>query len=281
MAYDFFNTSNTAFGSRLTGAFLNLNKLADDAEIMCKEVFDRWDSYMGFIGRNYLVPRPTDPANPVRANELYELLGDLYLHIQKLEYKNGKLNVIINKFTPRNNRISKLSLSTSDKEGYIFYKESVSNQNPVGTLKRYANMSEGIGTFLFQYRVGNNNIVNLVGDLSEARLLPFDFSQYSSISSYDVLKSYPIEDMYKRFDGQMEYYGTSKSFTYKPSDDECILAIGSQSGMRIKRGSTVISQYGGYEQGHFVAIYAKAGETYTFDNCIKILRIKYSQKERV
>lgn len=276
MTYDFFNTSNLAFGSKLTKAFLNLTKTTDDVYIKCQEIFDRWDAYQGYLNRNYAVPRPQEADNPVRSNEMYDLLRGEPFHIEAMKYENGRLQVIIHKFNVNTNRISKLTLNTTAKSGYVFYRESTSNQSGVGKLQRVADMSSGVGTFLFQYRVDNDNVVNIIDDTSDLKLIPFDTNQYTTLTREDI-QSYPIRENYKRFDGDTEYYGTSESYNYTVPEDMCIIAVGSQSGLRVKRGSTIISQYGGYQQGHFIAFYAKKGEKYTFDNCIRIFKIKYNQ----
>ena len=128
MTYDFFNTSNLAFGNNLTKAFLNLTKTTDDVYIKCQEIFDRWDAYQGYLNRNYAVPRPQDPDNPARSNEIYDLLKTEPFHIETLKYENGRLQVVLHKFNVNTNRISKLTLSTTAKSGYVFYRESTSNQ---------------------------------------------------------------------------------------------------------------------------------------------------------
>lgn len=277
MSYNFFNTSNLAFGNKLTRAFLNLNKEASDAEDSCKLFLDRWEYYQGLMNKNYKVPRPADPDSPCRTDELYSLLSNKPIMIKQMKFVDNKLKVTLLKFNVNTDRITKLTGETELKEGYIFIQEAISNQNPNREIQFVKDPINGVGEQLCQYRVDTDGVVNLIDDVSPLRLIPFDFTQYTSISYTETLKSYSIQEDYKRFDGKSEYYGTSSSFTYKVPEDMCIMAIGSQAGLRIRKNGEIFSRYGGYEQGHFVCFYAKKGDTYIFDNCIKILRIKYTQ----
>lgn len=284
MTYDYFNTSNLAFGSKLTKAFLNLTKLADDANVKSSEVIARWNAYQAFLGRNYQVPRPTEGDNPARSNEVYGVLSGSPLFIEKLYYKNNRVYAVVHKFTTSTNRITRLTGSTTIKTGYAFIQDAISNNNINRTIQFVSDKSEGKGNLLFQYRVDNEGVINLIDDVSPLLLIPQDTTQYTNVAEYEVLNQFPVEQNYTRFDGLHTAgrdgwtdYGTSKTFSYTPKEDMCIIAIGSQGGIRVRRDSKVIFQGMGYLKGANLILYAKAGDNYKFDNCLTVLRIKYKQ----
>lgn len=284
MTYDYFNTSNLAFGSKLTKAFVNLTKLSDDVNKKSQAVIDRWAAYQAMLYKNYLVPRPTEADNPVRTSEMYDLMRGNLFFIEQLVFHNNRLYVKMHKFTSSTNRMTKLTGNTTLKRGYAFIQDAISNNNTARTINFVSDMSEGRGNLLFEFRVDKEGVVNLIDDVSPMALIPNDMTQYNDVAQYEVIKNFPVEDYYTRFDGLntrgrdgWTHYGTSKSFTYTPTEDMCIIAVGSQGAIRVKRGSKIIFQGMGYLKGANSILYVKAGDTYTFDNCLTILRVKYKQ----
>ena len=71
MAFDFFNTSNLAFGAKLTRAFKQLNDLLDAAEEHLTVVYGDLYIYGEYIDRNYLVPVPNRPDAACQAARTY------------------------------------------------------------------------------------------------------------------------------------------------------------------------------------------------------------------
>lgn len=285
MTYDFFNTSNLAFGNKLTKAFLNLTKTTDDVYIKCQEIFDRWDAYQGYLNRNYAVPRPQEADNPVRSNEIYDLLRTEPFHIETMKYADGKLQIVIHKFNANTNRISKLTLNTTAKSGYVFYRESTSNQSGIGKLQRVASMADGVGIFLFQYRIDSDNIVNIIDDASDLKLIPFDSAQYSTLTLETLISNplkrnfieYGDDEVWTAGDGEWGVDGNTL-YTYKVPEDMCLLAVGSNNFLRVYRGNTVIFKYeNAYQQIRPFIIYAKKGETYNFRYLVKLFKVKYNQ----
>lgn len=224
MSFDFFNTSHLAFGTKLYTAFLTLENLAKEAEKNLDQVFQDQKIFDLYMNKNYQVPRPTKPTSPCRVNEVYDFLNDKAVYITKLTYKEEMLKVGINLYNRNNDRITRLTGETTIKEGYCFYKsEAVSNENVDRPLYFAKDLSEVQGMILFQYRIDNNNIINLIGSTAELGLIPNDINNYTGISLGDTVA------------------GINK--TYKSHDYECILVVGRtnnidvhKNGKRILRG---------------------------------------------
>lgn len=77
MSYDFFNTSNLAFGAKITSAFRQLFSSAKQAEDNIQSVLDRQAIYSDYVFKNYIVGQPTTKTNPCRSNEILNLIKDL------------------------------------------------------------------------------------------------------------------------------------------------------------------------------------------------------------
>lgn len=59
MTFDFFNTSNLAFGSKLTKAFNQLDRLCNEAEENIAKFLNQQSIFRDYVHRNYQVPVPT------------------------------------------------------------------------------------------------------------------------------------------------------------------------------------------------------------------------------
>lgn len=245
MGYDFFNTSSTAFGSRLTAAFLSLTKLGEDAETRLNEILENWDLYKAYIGNSYRIPKPQGLDDPVRTNEIFDIFADKPIIIHTLNYSNNKLNIKIYKFNTTNNRMTVLTGSTTKKEGYVYYDEATSNTRPNKTL-RFENSSLAAGNLLFQYRVDSNNKVNLIGQVKpQLALIPVDASHLTNVQLGSLLSD-----------------GTHQ---YKAVDYECLLIIGKLSGtewdtdpcIRVTKNGKTILKGRGFCSRRYCIVYAK------------------------
>ena len=84
----------------------------------------------------------------------HDIVNDKPVYIRKLQYVNGVLSVDVGLFNRSNSRITRLTGSTGAKSGYCYYSsEAVSNTNPDRELKFVDNISQVVGTVLFQYRI--------------------------------------------------------------------------------------------------------------------------------
>lgn len=261
MGYDFFNTSSTAFGSRLTAAFLSLTKLGEDAEIRLNEILADWDLYKAYIGNNYRIPKPQGLNDPVRTNEIFDIFADKPIIIHTLNYSNNRLNVKIYKFNITNNRMTVLTGNTTKKEGYVYYDEATSNTRPSKTL-RFEDSSLAAGNLLFQYRVDSNNKVNLIGQVKpQLALIPVDASHLTNVRLGSLL--------------------ASNGNRYNAIDYECLIVIGKVSdgnnenpALKIWKNGTLIMKGAGTNCRRYCIIYAKPKDTIV-GNYDSIYRINY------
>lgn len=254
MTYDFFNTSNLAFGSKLTAAFQSLNDLAKAAEQNLEQVFADQAIYNEYTNKNYQVPRPVDLGSPCRTDEIFDLLNDSDLFINTLEYSSGKVKVKVKLFNRNNNRMTAGIGETTLKEGYCYIKESVSNQNPDRELSFSEDRDSSLGSILFQYRVDSSNVVNIVGDVSNLRLTPLDIHQYSSLSKGSTV-------------------ATTGSYT--SNSYECVCIIGRKNNIKVRLNGTTVLQGQGADNVRCCILYLKPKDkiTGTYNN---IFRINYN-----
>ena len=59
MTFEFFNTSNLAFGSKLTSAFKTLDDMAQRSSNNINTLLSDLEFYEQYLDRNYRVPAPT------------------------------------------------------------------------------------------------------------------------------------------------------------------------------------------------------------------------------
>lgn len=74
MTFDFFNTSNLAFGGKLTTAFKQLFNQVEQAKDNIDSVLERQAIYAEYLFKNYIVGQPTNGSNPCRTNEILNLV---------------------------------------------------------------------------------------------------------------------------------------------------------------------------------------------------------------
>ena len=167
MSFDFFNPSHLAFGSKLTKAFNQLNRLCNEAEDNMDDLFRIYESYGQYINRNYPAPFPNRPDAPCRTNELFDLINDANTLKEAYISESGNFHCAVNLFKRSTNRFTVASGYTTKKNGYAFVQSSISNQNPERTIQFVDNYSEGNGNFLFRYRIDSDNNINIVGNTAE------------------------------------------------------------------------------------------------------------------
>ena len=83
MTFDFFNTSDLAFGGKLTSAFKQLFNLLQQAEDNIDSVLEKQAIYSDYFFKNYIVGEPTNATQPCRTNEILNII----------QQKQGAINV--------------------------------------------------------------------------------------------------------------------------------------------------------------------------------------------
>lgn len=236
MAFDFFNTSNLAFGSKITSAFNTLNDLADDAMANLDQVFEDQAYFDQFRNRNYQVPIPIRLESPCRTDELYTLVNDAVV-IKQLTYAGGKLIVKINLFDKSSNRYTIASGETTLTEGYAYVPMSISNEDASKVIN-FSNKVESLqGTLLFRYRIDYNGNINLIGDLSNLMLNVKGYEQYKSLSA-----------------------GIAVGLPYTATEPECICFVGQQNNMRLIYNDRDVVIGGGRDNVRHAIIYLNKGD---------------------
>ncbi len=189
MAFDFFNNSNLAFGSKLTKVFTILDRLAEDAEGNVDQIAAIQSEFEQFLHKNYIIPKPTSPQSPCRTDELFLVCSGKKIYIRSLKYDNIVKEVEFSAvlFNKSTNRFTVLEGNSDVKEGFIRYKESISNTNPKGDVVFTKKEDDKDFTTICEYRVDDDGKLNLVGDVSKLALIPYDISQYTNISKGKTL----------------------------------------------------------------------------------------------
>lgn len=85
MTFDFFNTSDLAFGGKLTSAFKQLFNKIEQAEDNIDSVLERQAIYSDYFFKNYIVGEPTNATNPCRTNEILNIIKN----------KKGNISVVL------------------------------------------------------------------------------------------------------------------------------------------------------------------------------------------
>lgn len=259
MTFDFFNASNLAFGAKLTGAFTQLDNLAEAAESNLERVYYNVSIMEDYIGKNYLVAKPTSPNKACRTNEIFDLIDDIKYRLDTIEYKNNKLHIKAHIFNERNSRITVTEGETELKEGYAFYRQAKNNtynpDNPTTEMKFVKEISEGEGELLFQYRIDNSGAININGlDAKVLGMIPFDSTQYSSLSK-----------------------GETISGDYTANDYECLCIVGNKNNISVKLNGTEILRGYGNECVRHCIIYVKPDDKIT-GTYNRIFKINYNRR---
>lgn len=278
MSFDFFNTSHLAFGSKLTKAFLQLDRLCSEAEENQENLELILQEYSQYVNRNYKAPFPTRPDAPCRTNELFDIINDLnaikYIRLNE----EGNLECAINLFKRVSNRFTVASGSTTLKEGYASVIDSISNAHPEREIQ-FTEEYPTTGNVLFQFRVDPEDNINIVGD-SKSYFLPGTFNHIIGME-YD-------EDV-------LTDATTSNGKVYEASSYECIICIGyarwgtdrqytdgspdgSWSSLLINKNGNTIENVNGIQQRVYSVIYLNPGDKLS-GNIKRAFRVKYTQNE--
>lgn len=252
MSFDFFNTSHLAFGSKLTAAFKQLEKLKNEAELNLKNVLATQDVYKQYIERNYQVPVPSGLDSPCRVDEVFQII-DAPLIIKRMERVNDVLYVDILSFNKITLRITNASGNTTLKEGSAYYEQAISNTTSGVDIKFVGKNKAETGTKLFDFRIDNNGYICL--ENASEYIQSSNYGQYISITD-----------------------GGNVTLPYTATDYECIVAVGQQSDTDIKlNGITILGYWGSNQNKRYVIAYMKAGDQLT-GNVSQAFRIKYNIK---
>lgn len=183
MTFDFFNTSNLAFGQKISAVFKTLNNQAQQAEDNIETILYDLTYYKQYINRNYQSPVPTTPSMPVRTNELYKIIDEIP-PVLELALVDGVLNIKVRFFSKNSNLITIAQGTTTNKTGYVFVTPSIS-YDKVEREIRVGSEAEPQRNeiLLFRFRIDTQNKIHLLGDTqSFLKLYPQDASQYKSLS---------------------------------------------------------------------------------------------------
>lgn len=219
MSFDYFNSSSLAFGTKLTAAFNTLERLKKDAQSNIDKVFEDQAIYSEYLNRNYQVPAPSSADSPCRTNEIFDALNDRSFYLRSISYSSRTLTVKACLFNRSNNRITTLEGSTTTKSGYAYYTEAVSNSNTNKTLYFTDSESKITGTQLFQYRIDSSGVINFVGSVSNMLIIPYDTSQYGSISWGSTL---------------------ANTGSYTSDGYRCVCIVGQERNIEVKLNSVTI-----------------------------------------
>lgn len=243
MPFEYFNNSHLAFGSKLTKAFRQLEKLCNDSERNMQS-FAEIINYLGqYRNRNYRVAIPNSPDDAVRSDEIFDLVNDEII-IKDLSFKDNKLNMAVNYFDRSTYRFTIGQGSTDLKEGYAFMSKSVSNSNPTSEIQFVSDKSKGNGMLLLRYRVDASNNINIVYD--EDALLTFKRGGIKHIRNLTL--------------------GEQITLPYTATDYEAILVEGIMAfdGPSVNigtEGESIRIQTGGTNLKRYAMVYLKPGET--------------------
>lgn len=251
MTFDFFNTSNLAFGSKITSAFNTLEELAGDAEANLAQVFEDQAFFNQYKNRNYQVPIPLRPKAPCRTDELFNLVNDSTV-IKQLEYSGGRLKVRINLFDNASNRYTIASGETTLKSGYAYVVPSISNEDASKIISFTNKKDELQGTLLFQYRIDYSGNINLIGSTANIQLTGNEFTQYKSLS-----------------------IGKNITFPYTATENECICVVGKMNDLLVNLNGKKIVEGHGWDNVRHTILYLKKGDVVS-GNLASGFQIRYN-----
>jgi len=182
MTFEFFNTSNLAFGSKLTSAFKTLDDMAQRSSNNIDILLSDLEFYEQYLDRNYRVPAPTTGTMAARTNELFNLL-DEKVEIQEVDYSDGLFSFGCSWCDKNTKKITVASGTTSIKNGYAYVLPASSNTRMRRTI-RFSDVADKANSEiqLFQYRINSNGNIFLIGNLIDSLdLFPQEFNQYKSL----------------------------------------------------------------------------------------------------
>lgn len=219
MTFDFFNTSNLAFGGKLTTAFKQLFNQIEQAKDNIDSVLERQAIYAEYLFKNYIVGQPTNGSNPCRTNEILNLVKDInYIGDIDITFSGDNENtsdtlvVNANVYDRTLNIVSKISasktLTTEDwkfttslngrKNGnintslryYLFFKPATDNMSMIVDcrLSEENDIQEG-EELLFKIKlsfVGSKIYKTISSHNSKYSFLVGGFNNYNYLKVYDL-----------------------------------------------------------------------------------------------
>lgn len=285
MSFDYFNVSHLAFGSKLTKAFSQLDRLCTEAEDNLVYLYQILDIFGEFIDRNYPCPFPTRGDAPVRAKELFDLLNDANALRKIYLDANEDLNVEVIMYKRQSNRFTVGTGKTSLKKGYVFCKDSVSNKNYERDLQFVENYDDGVGHFLFEFRIDGDKHINIVGESKKYFSPSRDFDHISSMEKVTSVLvdtnltngwSYTAEDYETIICVGYAFWGT------RPYHDDGARAAGAKYGsiLLVRINDEDVVEVGGADSRQFVVVYLKPGDKLS-GNIKNAIKIKYTSDEPI
>lgn len=239
MTFEFFNTSNLAFGSKLTKAFNQLDRLCKEAEDNIQKVLSQQDIFKDYVYRNYQVPAPTKGAAACRTNELFAVIyGEVFIRNLFWDTDDNQLKVDVVRHDKSTNRVSAMSGKTSLKKGYAYSTYATSNAQMNREI-RFSETQDAKSNeiLLFGFFVDNDNSVTLTDSLDNLNLYPQDFTQYSNLSK-----------------------GSTITLPYTAKTYECIVVTSNPGTLElIKNGTTIFKGEAGNTKSH-VVLYLKPND---------------------
>lgn len=259
MTFDFFNTSNLAFGKKLTQAFQTLNDLADTSELAVANALQNLEYYKQYGELNYQAPVPTNQTSPVRVNEIFSVV-DGYNIFKQLQYKNGLFSVEYIYFTETNSKITLAAGSTTIKEGYAYVAPAITNSSMQRSIRFTKDEgAKGSEILLFQYRIDEDGKIILSGDLqSSLGFYSYDATQYRELA-----------------------VGNKVELPYTATGYECICVVGTDLNIEAKLDDTIVLSGRAksnadheYDYTAYTVIYMKPKQKLT-GVCSKAFKVKY------
>ena len=262
MSFEYFNNSHLAFGSKLTRAFKQLEKLMNDAEGNILSYVSDLDILGEYINRNYRAPKPTSATSAVRAAEIFDVINDSY-YIKEVTYKDGIFRLAINYFNRNTNRFTIASGSTDIKEVYAYVRQSTSNSNPASEIIFSEKENNSSGYCIFKYRIDSKNFVNVDDKSSDILTL--------SIGDYNYENKISL--------------GQAVSLPYTAIDDCCVLITGSFNGgntgnyeLTVKVDDDLYSKSRGKYTRYFSIVYLKKGQKISATGAQDAYLINYTKE---
>lgn len=257
MSFEYFNTSHLAFGSKLTRAFRQLEKMCNDAEL----TIGRYTSdveYLGeYINRNYRAPMPINPSSPVRADEIFDAINDEII-IKEISYSDNTFTVSINYFNRTNNRFTIGKGSTTLKEGYAFIADSVSNSNPTAEIKFVKTAEQGKGKQLFKFRIDSSNNINIVAHTDS--IVKFNVGTINNINNISIGESIQLPHTATDYEAVII---TSK-----------LIDMGNEFNIYIN--NKLMSSSNGYTHRNYFMAYLKPDDTIRADHYANAYKVIYN-----
>ena len=207
MTFDNFNAGKLAFGKKITSAFNTLDELLNATVSRVNDITKNTEYYLQFVNNNYSAPKPTKPTMPVRTDEFLEIL-DQRNNIRILAWDGSKFNVSMIVFNKATQRCTRLTGSTTIKEGYAIalLSQSLTNLEADIRFSKTENPTN-TETVLFQYRIDNNGYVHIINSQDSFGCYPYDDSHY-----YDI------------------QVGQKLSVPYTSNDYECVIGTVQNAG---------------------------------------------------